>query len=420
MELFGPGFVIIGCAQLPERVAIGDEAEAEVEVRAGRWVGQVWTYGGDFGKAQLVVVHADYVSQWRDLIREAELVATAGTDCAQALIYDPAVDRDDIYDPVEPGLVAGKGFSLSIGGDGDYDVRGTSRDGALVCLLAGNELDPLEHALFLGEDAERACTEVLAGWRANPAMERDTYADPVTTAIEVIPATPTGIAELERVFDVAHGVDEAIAIFVATRLAKSARDPMPHFNWIVENFERGPVVRYPNPHNSVIATLYARTDAALTALVVDRLESQHPAWLSGRDAFMHALLAGGHTVPPTLTESSPCARATTLRLSLERDRTQCDVARELMEFVVKYTQLERSEQSYGPPDFDALIEAMRAHSNDCAACRLEWVRLLFRIKRGSKTDDFPRRMCWKAPSELEALTGANTDDALSAWLGQER
>lgn len=424
MPPLGPGFTVVGTAQLPARVAIGDQAEVEIDILAGRWIGQVWTLDDDFERAQLVLVHSDFVSQWRTLVREAHTVATAGTDCAQALIFDPElVDdpqaRDEIYDPIESGLIAGKGFSLSIGGDGDFDVRGASRDGRLVCLVTGNALGPLEEQVFHGEDRERVSIAQLAAWRANPEMERDDDADPVTTAIDTMPATPAGIAELQRVFEVAQNIDEPIAIFTATRLAKVAHDPMPHFQWLVDNFERGPAVRYPNPHNSIVGTLCARKDAAITALVVDRLAANHPAWVSGRDAFMRALLDGGHDLPATLVDSSPCARATTLRLALTKDPAHCEVARDLIEFVESYAQLERGDQAYGPPEFDALIAAMRTHSATCAACKLDWVRLLFRIKRAEKSEDYPRRMAWMAPFELEALTGATTDDALWAWLGSQ-
>lgn len=33
MERFGPGFVVIGSAQLPERIAIGDEGDVGVDAR---------------------------------------------------------------------------------------------------------------------------------------------------------------------------------------------------------------------------------------------------------------------------------------------------------------------------------------------------------------------------------------------------
>lgn len=302
----------------------------------------------------------------------------------------------------------------------EADARDESRRDRVVDLVARGVV--IEHAgiqqrLFHGDARERACIEQLAAWRAHPVVDRDRYADPVMSALGLMPATDTGIAELACVFDVARTADEAVAIVAATRLAALAPDPMPWFGWLVENFERGPVKRYPNPYSSIISTLSVRDDAAITNLVVARLDQ--PAWSRFRDDFLRALQHGGHALPAALVNTTPCARATALRMSLERDPTRCEVARDLMEFIETYAQLERPEQRYGPADFDPLIAAMRAHASACTACRRDSVRLLFCIKRAPK-DVFPPRMSWKAPSELVVITGVETDDALWAWLEQQQ
>ncbi|HLL21217.1 MAG TPA: hypothetical protein VK427_03750 [Kofleriaceae bacterium] len=84
-----------------------------------------------------------------------------------------------------------------------------------------------------------------------------------------------------------------------------------------------------------------------------------------------------------------------------------------------HSQLDGEAQTYGPPELDALLKVMRDHTTTCAPCRLEWVRLLFRFKLAAESDQRPRRVKYKAPSELEALTGATTDEALWEWLGRQ-
>jgi hypothetical protein len=111
-------------------------------------------------------------------------------------------------------------------------------------------------------------------------------------------------------------------------------------------------------------------------------------------------------------------RSGTRSVALERDPTSCERAQDLIDFVAGYAVLERDEQAFGPYDFDHVVAALRAHAKACSRCSVDWVRLLFRMKRAPLGDDRPRRICCLADAELPALTGVATDEALWAWLGQ--
>jgi hypothetical protein len=100
----------------------------------------------------VIAVHHEHAADLAALIVEATDTGVASTEHAAIDVHDPSVLevdpwRDEIFDPVEPGLIAGRGFSVRTGGDGDYRVRTASRAGRIVCIIAGELTDEARAAL---------------------------------------------------------------------------------------------------------------------------------------------------------------------------------------------------------------------------------------------------------------------------------
>ncbi len=203
------GLETLGRAELTGETLVG-EAPARVRTRPGPWIGYVWRDGYS---TCLLAVHEEHVASWRELRRELAVIGTTYANGGSALIYqasmlDHDADADLLYS--RDGVLDGRGFAFSLGGDGDYQVRGVERDGALVCVAGSSQLDAFREAQLRGMSPLEAALAACAHWRAafvgdldiELDVERDRdEADMLRRALEVLRATddPSAVIECERV-----------------------------------------------------------------------------------------------------------------------------------------------------------------------------------------------------------------------------
>jgi hypothetical protein len=423
----GPGFEPVGRGVLTGSSLTGDPNEAlavEVDTLAGPWLAYLWTFDR---QAQLVAIHADHVSQWRALLAEAAPIATAGTDCAQALLYDPALreseqDVSEIWDPVEPGLLAGRGFSISIGGDGDYELRGATRDGKVVLVVTGDPLDALAEHVLRGVDREAACLETLAAWRDDPRTfsdddDEDDLDEVATRAIDAITtASPAALLELERVLAVARDDHPEVARAAAIRLACLASEPARYFQLLVDELDRGAAT-----FGAIASVLRARREPAFAQVILERLAAGGPRWAAARSDLAAALADGGYPEAGALIEHARQDADVTVRLRslaalLAQTPISCELARDALELIDEFPTKQRRPGFVD--EWDAIAGALDRHAAECRPCRIDWVTVLFRIHR--TPPDALRRLAFTAPGRLKTLTGTSVADELWVWLGRQR
>jgi len=431
----GASFEPIGRATLGTKTVAGAPGRAEVALATlpGVWLGYRWLAHASDEFGRLVAVHADHVGQVSALLAARSLVGSPNCDAASALVYDPAIlddpaAVDEIYDPVEPGLIAGRGFLLSLGGDGPYDVAAAKHGSRVACIVAGEAVSELEARLLRGEDREQVVIDELARWK--PDEDRDF--EPVPRAALAIlaepPASPAKLAALEQFIarldgDLEAEVDADRGLLTDAIEVAALQAPDRWFERLVAEFERPA----PGLVFAIARVLVATRNHELGDLVLAKLATDEAPWRAAQLTLLRALVRAGHPgAGPALHErlawaSSPWARASTAAALLEVEPTSCELARVLIEHLETYGEQDRSgdppHAGYGN-DWDEVCEAMARHVTSCEACRGDWVTQLFRAKRA----DVPemRRLVVIAPEQLAALTGAHTDDELWAWLAARR
>jgi hypothetical protein len=421
----GDRFEPIGRATFGKTTVAGDPGSRDVELATlpGEWLGYRWIAHprDEFGR--LIAIHADHVARLDALLAARVAVGSPNCDAASALVYDPAIvdDRaavDEIYDPVEPGLIAGRGFSLSLGGDGPYDVSAAKHGARVACIVAGGTPSMLEDRLLRGEDRERVAIEELASWTPNEDHDYDPVPRAALAILGEPPASADKVAALER-FVARLEPEDDLALEAIELLARLAPDPRPWFERLATAFERpAHGLAY-----AIARVLGATPRRDLGDLVLARLATDRPPWREARLTLLRALVRGGHPgAPAALRERldgaiTPWSRAQTAAVLLELEPESCANAQILIEDVENYGALDRSGDPLSAGvgnDWDELCEAMALHVSSCEACRVEWVTQLFRVKR---TDDPElRRLVVIAPEQLAALTGAHDDTALWKWL----
>lgn len=415
IDVPAPLFEPLGRATFGDRVLVGDPGDDAVAIVAtpGTWIGFQWSIDGDVAGAQVVAVHEHHARDVLALLATSLPRPDANAEAASANVYDatavadPAV-LDELGDPVEPGRIADRGFSVALGGDGAYAVRAAYHGDRAVCIVAGHALHPFERDLLLGREPAFDALDDLEELD-------DAAADRVRDLVDAVgdgrvPASPSLIAQLERLHAAA-----SLAACTASALARVA-DADRWLPPLVDHFERtGRAPWY------VVKALRARP--ALGRPLIARLDRE--PWCAARFDVLDAIadLPEARAALDALWRDdagSPWTRARAAA-TLLRHVPACDVARGLTAWMAEYPEHDTTRDGphagYGT-DFDEVLGPLAEHARACVACRVPLVTTLFRIRRSG--DDGYRRLAILSPEVLAELTGARDDGALWAWLDRHR
>lgn len=407
----------IGRATLSTFARVGDLGDDSVNIatRPGPWSAWMWSATRD-GAPAVIALHDDAIPRALELVRACREVGEANTECAQVSIRDEAVDNDPIlgeefYDPIEPGLVARRGWAISNGGDGPYHVwAANDEDGDAICVIAGGPFHELALALLRGADRESAATHVLHEWidgRGNEDEEVDRVACQALEILGTLPPTERILEVLQKIALVDDRDDNReVRLDAVMLLARTARDPMPWFQQLVDQFEK-PSLAFSYRIDHVLARSQHRGPGDLA---LARLAANVPPWPEVRIHKLQALAAGDHPAADAAIralwhgKASRWTRAHMAVLLLRRDPTSCEVARSLIELADRYEQLDASGD---PPnsgfgrDWDQVCEVMRAHVAACPSCKTGWIEQLER----ASTTMVSRRFSVLAADELRRIMG---------------
>ncbi|HEY6036389.1 MAG TPA: hypothetical protein VIV58_19060, partial [Kofleriaceae bacterium] len=242
------------------------------------------------------------------------------------------------------------------------------------------------------------------------------------------PASPAKLAALEHFIerldrDLEAEVDADRGLVTDAIELAAIQAPGRWFERLVAEFERpAPGLVY-----AIARVLVATRNRALGDVVLAKLATDDAPWREAQLTLLRALVRADHPgAGPALHErlawaASPWARASTAAALLEAEPTSCELARVLIEHVETYGEQDRSgdpqHAGYGS-DWDEVCEAMARHVPRCEACLRDWVTQVFRAKRADVPD--MRRLVVIAPEHLAALTGAQSDDELWAWVAAYR
>ncbi len=437
LPTLGRRFSPIGRATLTGETAAGDRRNVVFATRPGEWLAYQWhAYAepDEGAGAALVAVHSAQVAALPALLSTCRPTGKGNvkTTRNRIEIYGASLEEDDaawedLYSPVEWGVIDGRGFTLPLVDQSKYELalaRPDADDAAIV--IVASTLNPFELGLLDGADPEATALELIT--KLSNKKELRAKRHEVISALAVlrnVAGHPRILAAAEHAMKLSAKVNGLEAIWAQSfvLVAALSPEPLPAFAALVARYETDLDMITP-----FFAVVRALKNEAMQDLLLERIgrEQTHSArwgFLYDGGVMLRAIAKAGSAHAVALLErfaqngDTPWTRAKATADLLDIRPGDCTLAHALIQFAKRYGELDLSHdhenRGYGT-DWDGISEALERHSATCEACRARWVAVLFRIKRSN--DEIYRRLRYLAPELCQKLTGVQSEEEIAAWL----